>query len=83
VADILRSEGLPNIGNTCFLNSVLQQLYRIDPLKEFITQSKDESGLIKILKEIFDLMPIKDSKSLKKHALKRLVLCLKEIKPSY
>ncbi len=42
--------GLPNLGNTCYLNSVRQCLFTIDYYTSFLP-ANTESPLIKILKE--------------------------------
>ena len=34
-------KGLPNLGSTCYLNSLFQALYPLDPLREFINKITD------------------------------------------
>jgi ubiquitin C-terminal hydrolase len=52
------SEGLPNIGNTCYLNSAIQTLNSIDELPQFLNNSKDKASYSWIISHIFAQMAL-------------------------
>ena len=47
--------GLPNIGNTCFLNSILQQLFALETFRDAIITKANRSNMriIRLLSKIF------------------------------
>ncbi|KAI5966501.1 UBP6 [Candida pseudojiufengensis] len=53
--------GIPNYGNTCYLNSSLQVLYQIDDLKKIIKNFKGSDNLTIALKNLFHQLEQKNS----------------------
>ena len=51
--DVKRSCPLPNIGNTCFLNSVVHILFRVVIIKDFLLDYKGKAQILKSLKQLF------------------------------
>jgi len=52
--------GLPNIGNSCWLNSILQVLCRSDAFVNAILQNRDAAPLHGMMANLFDYMDAKD-----------------------
>ena len=48
--------GIENWGNQCFMNSVLQMLYSITDIREFILENQSNDDIIISLKTIFSLL---------------------------
>ena len=57
-----KSKGLPNCGNSCFMNSVLQMLYSIDGFREKILNYNKNNEIIEQLSHIFQLLEISNKK---------------------
>ncbi len=68
-------EGLPNLGNTCYINSIIQFLYASEEFRDRIEQSPrnlDESTLTSHIQNIF--ASIKGDDIMNKHLLLRKLI---------
>ncbi|OIR56716.1 MAG: ubiquitin carboxyl-terminal hydrolase [Amphiamblys sp. WSBS2006] len=65
------SDGLPNLGNTCYANTVFQTLYHIQPLREFV-KKKNNKPVLKELDDLFLSMEKKDGEREKERKLENI-----------
>ena len=54
--EIKKSKGIPNCGNSCFMNSVFQMLYSINNFRDKILDYNKKSKNIEEIKKIFTLL---------------------------
>lgn len=54
--DIVFLKGLDNLGNTCYMNSVLQSLYSIKEFRDYIMKSKSPKALHTSIRKLFSSM---------------------------
>lgn len=60
-----RLKGFPNLGNTCFINSVLQCVFRISYfqtlLRNYVTPKKDDPDLMTRLQNLYNAVNLGES----------------------